>query len=94
MYMSERIDAIYEGGVFRPAVPVSIPEGQRVSLDVSSASTLPDDLGDVADLLDEEYAAACRRQPNHAPSLEEVRRALSSIPGSLAEMIVAERDER
>jgi predicted DNA-binding antitoxin AbrB/MazE fold protein len=92
--MSERIDAIYEGGVFRPEVPVSVPEGQRVSLDVSSACPLPDDLQDVADLLDQEFVAACRRQANHAPSLEEVRHALSSVPGPLAEMIVAEREER
>ena len=91
--MSERIDAVYEGGVFRPEVPVSVPEGQRVSLDVRPTSTLPNDLRDVVDLLDHEYTAACRRQPNHAASLEEVRRTLSSIPGSLAEMIVAERDE-
>ena len=32
--MSERIDAIFENGVFRPEVPVNIPNGERVSLDV------------------------------------------------------------
>ena len=32
--MSHRIDAIFENGVFRPEVPVNIPNGERVSLDV------------------------------------------------------------
>jgi predicted DNA-binding antitoxin AbrB/MazE fold protein len=32
--MSERIDAIFENGVFRPEVPVNIPNGERVLLDV------------------------------------------------------------
>jgi predicted DNA-binding antitoxin AbrB/MazE fold protein len=32
--MSERIDAIFENGVFRPEVRVNIPNGERVSLDV------------------------------------------------------------
>jgi predicted DNA-binding antitoxin AbrB/MazE fold protein len=92
--MSERIDAIYQGGVFRPEVPISVPEGQRVSLDVGAATVVPDDLRDVADLLDVEFVAACQRRSNGVPSLDEVRRALSSIQGSLAEMVVAERDER
>jgi predicted DNA-binding antitoxin AbrB/MazE fold protein len=35
--MSERIDAIFENGVFRPEVPVNIPNGERVSLDVERA---------------------------------------------------------
>ncbi len=32
--MSHRIDAIFENGVFRPEVPVNIPNGERVSLDI------------------------------------------------------------
>ena len=55
---------------------------------------VPDDLHDVADLLDAEFIAACQRRTSGAPSLEEVRRGLSSVPGSLSDWIVAERDER
>ena len=32
--MSERIDAIFENGVFRPEVPVNIPNGERALLDI------------------------------------------------------------
>jgi predicted DNA-binding antitoxin AbrB/MazE fold protein len=37
--MSERIDAIFENGVFRPEVPVNIPNGERVSLDIERSHT-------------------------------------------------------
>jgi predicted DNA-binding antitoxin AbrB/MazE fold protein len=92
--MSERIEAVYQGGVFHPQVPVSVPEGERVSLDVGSANTIPEDLLDVADLLDNEFIAACQRRNNGTPSLDEVRRGLSVVPGSLSDRIIAERDER
>ena len=32
--MSERIEAIFDDGVFRPQVPVNIPSGERVLLNV------------------------------------------------------------
>lgn len=92
--MSERIEAVYQGGVFHPEVSVSVPEGERVSLDVGSVSIVPEDLRDVADLLDAEFIAACQRRSGGAPSLEEVRRGLSAVPGSLSDLIIAERDER
>ena len=50
------------------------------------------------DLIDWEYLAEVEAEfaedPTPIPSLEEVRAALSSIPGSLTADIRAERDER
>jgi predicted DNA-binding antitoxin AbrB/MazE fold protein len=92
--MSQRIDAIFENGVFRPEVPVSIPNGERVSMEVESKSAPMGDLSDVADLLDTEYIEMCRRNSGPVPSFEEVRQILSKIEGSLADMICEERDER
>jgi predicted DNA-binding antitoxin AbrB/MazE fold protein len=92
--MIQRIDAIFENGVFRPEVPVNIANGERVSLEVESKPDPIDELGDVADLLDTEYANSCHRSVGRAPSLEEVRNVLSAFEGSLAERIVSERDER
>ena len=91
--MSQRIDAIFENGVFRPEVPVNIANGERVSLNVEAKSIPTDDLGD-ADLLDAEFMESCRRRTGHAPSLEEVRKVLSAFTGSLADRISEERDER
>ena len=50
--MSQRIDAIFVNGVFRPETPVDVTDGQRVSLNIEPLSTPADDLSDVRDLLD------------------------------------------
>jgi len=92
--MSERIDAIFENGAFWPEVPVSIPDGERVSLDVKVQATRADDLSDVNDLLDVEFMESCRQHAKLVPSLEELRRALSAFEGSVADRISQERDER
>ena len=92
--MSLRIDAIFENGVFRPEVPVNMANGQRVSLNVETSAIPPNDLQDVADLLDAELLDSCRRNGVDAPSLEEVRCVLSVFEGSLADRIAEDRDER
>ena len=50
----------------------------------------------VDDLIDHEFVADCARetQGKDIPTIEEVRRMLSKIPGSLAEEIIAEREDR
>jgi len=92
--MSQRIDAIFENGVFRPETPVNIANGERVSLNIESKSIPTEDLSDVEDLLDVEFMESCRQRSGHAPSLEEVRKVLSVFEGSLADRISEERDER
>jgi hypothetical protein len=47
------------------------------------------------DLIDHEFIASCARQDSgDAPTIEQVRKALSKIPGSLAEEIIADREDR
>lgn len=92
--MNQRVDAIFENGVFRPEVPVNMANGQRVSLNVETTPAPADDLRDVADLLDAEFMASCRQNGVDAPTLEEVRSVLSTFEGSLADRISEERDER
>lgn len=92
--MSQRIDAIFENGVFRPEEPVNIANGQLVSLNVEPRAAADDDLSDLADLLDTEFIESCRRQAGPVPSLEEVRSALSTFKGSVSDLIAEERDER
>jgi predicted DNA-binding antitoxin AbrB/MazE fold protein len=92
--MSQRIDAIFEHGVFRPEVPVNIADGQRVSLAIELPVESADELADVRDLLDIEFMASCRQNGHPAPSLQEVRSILSPVQISLADLISQERDER
>ena len=92
--MSQRIDAVFENGIFRPEAPVDIANGERVSLNVELKTAPVDDLGDVSDLLDTEFMESCRQHAGHAPLLEEVQKVLSVFHGSLADRISEERDER
>ncbi len=91
--MNQRIDAIFENGVFRPEVPVQIANGQRVLLNVEPKGALIDELRDIGDLLDLEFMEECRRNGACAPTLEDARSMLGGLAGSLAERISAERDE-
>jgi hypothetical protein len=68
--------------------PVDLPEHERLSVTVNK---LTDPLADVLDWDAHELAAI---EGDDSVSLEEVQRALSKIPGSMAAVVSAERDER
>ena len=80
--------AVYENGVFRPLEPVSCQEKEQVLLTIETLDATENHL------LDHEFLAYCETQGDDSVSLEAVRQALSKIPGSLADDIRAERDER
>jgi predicted DNA-binding antitoxin AbrB/MazE fold protein len=86
--MSKQIEAIYENGVLRPLEPLSLDEHQRVTI------TITEESGEEEDLFDPGFTQWCAEQSRDAPSLEEVRQALSKIQGSMADVVIAERDER
>jgi hypothetical protein len=46
------------------------------------------------ELLDLEFEAFCTREGDENVTLDEVRRATASIPGSMAEAIIEERADR
>ncbi len=87
--MIQRVDAIFENGVFRPEQPVHVPDGQRVSLSIETPADSPDDLSDIADLLDHEFMESCSHIV--APDLSEARAILAAFKGSLADRISEER---
>lgn len=91
--MSQHIDAIYINGVFRPEQPVNMADGQRVALTIDTRTDTASD-EELADLRDSEFIEVCRRKAVSGPSLEEVRRQLDRYPGSVADLISQERDER
>jgi len=85
---STQFDAVYENGVLRPLKPVELPEHERLSVSVNWAT---DPLADVLDWDAHELAAI---EGDESISLEDVQAALSKIPGSMADAVSAERDER
>jgi predicted DNA-binding antitoxin AbrB/MazE fold protein len=90
--MAKHIEVIYTNGVFRPAAPLELElkEGQHVIF------LLPENGAELeAFVEDEALGQWCAEQAGeHVPSIEDVRRMLSKIPGSMAEVVIAERDER
>jgi predicted DNA-binding antitoxin AbrB/MazE fold protein len=86
--MRREIRAIYENGVLRPIEPLELEEQQRVRVTI-------DDGDPLADLLDTEFMEWCaRKSAGDVPSIEEGRQMLSTIKDAMADVIIAEREDR
>jgi predicted DNA-binding antitoxin AbrB/MazE fold protein len=81
------LSAVYEDGVLRPLEPLPLAEHQQVKVTVSDVSVDPADAW-----IDHEYIASIDAIAESEPTLEEVRRGLSKVPGSLSDDIRAERE--
>ena len=85
------VDAIYENGVLRPLQPLALPEHEHVTIIVTKVShdaCVPK--GDV------EFVESLRKRLSSAgppPGIEEVRRRLATIPGSMAADFISERED-
>jgi predicted DNA-binding antitoxin AbrB/MazE fold protein len=89
--MSIQVDAVYQGGVLMPLQPLDLAEHERVRVSVTRTCA------SAVSHLDLEYLDRLRmesRDAGPAPGLEEVRRRLAAIPGSIAADFFAEREDR
>jgi predicted DNA-binding antitoxin AbrB/MazE fold protein len=86
--MEKTVQALYENGVLHPMEPLPLGEGQQVTVTVSDNA----DVSSNHPLLvsPNEWA----RAEHDDIGLEEVRRALATIQGSLSEAVLEERRER
>ena len=85
--MGMTFEAVYENGVLTPLESLTLSNRQHVFVTISGAAVAADVAGYFAP---EEWEAA----KHDDVSLQEVRRALSSIPVSLAGAAIASREER
>ena len=86
--MEKTVQAVYEGGVLRPLEPIPLKERQEVTVTISDEGNIPGNHPLLAS--PDEWAAAASDEI----SLDVVRRALSTIRGSLSETILDERRDR
>lgn len=89
--MPLQVDAVYENGVLRPLQPLDLREHERVLVSVVKIPA------EGRSTLAVEYTEKVKKElPNAepAPGIEEVRRRLAKIPGSMAAEIVADRGDR
>ena len=89
--MAVQVDAVYENGVLRPLQPLDLKEHEHVVVSVVKA-----DGESNGPRLAAEYIERLKRElgDEPAPGLDEVRRRLSKITESMADVIIAERGER
>ena len=87
--MHEQIEVVYENGVLRPLgrLPWQLREHQHLTVTIATSGALED-------RLDATCLAAARRDADPTVSLEEVRDILAKVPGTLAQAVSAEREER
>jgi len=87
-HMEKKLQAVYKEGVLRPLEPLPLEDMQQVTVTISDSPAIDADLAGY--FTPEEWAAAARDDV----SLDEVRRALSTISGSLSEAVITQRQER
>ena len=82
------VQAVYEDGVLRPLEPVPLEDRQEVTVTISDEGNIVRNHPLLASA--EEWADAA----GDPISLDEVRRALATIRGSLSEAVIEERRDR
>jgi predicted DNA-binding antitoxin AbrB/MazE fold protein len=86
--MEKTFEAVYENGVLRPLETLAISNMQHVLVTISD---VPATATDVAAYFEPEEWESAKHDD---VGLDEVRRALASIPGSLADAVIDLREER
>jgi predicted DNA-binding antitoxin AbrB/MazE fold protein len=90
--MPIEVDAVYENGILKPLQPLDLAENERVVVSITQKAN-----GTGLGQLDDDFVQGLRRRlagAEPAPGLEEVRRRLSKIPGSMTADFIAEREDR
>ena len=86
------VEAVYENGVLKPLRALDLAEHQQVTVFISEAPKSPGRTQPDAAYVENLRNELERTGP--APGLEEVRRGLSKIPGSMTQDLIAERGDR
>lgn len=86
--MEKRLQAVYKDGVLQPLEAVPLEDEQHVTVTITDSATVGQDVAGY--FSPEEWQEAAHDDV----SLDEVRRALSTISGSLSDAVIALRQER
>lgn len=84
--MIQQLEAVWQGGVLRPLQPLDWQENQKGSLTVQATAD--------EELLDTEYIRYCEANADYSITLDEVRKAFASIPGSMTGDFIEGRERR
>ena len=87
-----QVEAVYQHGMLKPLQPLDLAENEHVSLVVTTSTPTPDACHRDAEFTESLRSALQDAAP--AAGLDEVRRRLSKIPGTLTADFIAEREDR
>ncbi len=90
--MSPSIPAVFENGVLRPLQPLPLSEHEQVVIRIHRNGD-EDERQDSQQLQDDEVADWCVTEADDSVTIEEVRRRLSKIKGSMDAAIDEDRGE-
>jgi predicted DNA-binding antitoxin AbrB/MazE fold protein len=86
------VAAVYRNGMLKPLQALDLAENEHVVVTINREAT-----GAGLGQFDADFVQGLRRKlagAGPAPGLEEVRRRLSKIPGSMTADFIAEREDR
>jgi predicted DNA-binding antitoxin AbrB/MazE fold protein len=83
--MAKQFDAIYEDGILRPLEPLILPNRERVRVTIDKA-------GDEG-WMDVEFMDSCGEDSDATISLDDVRKVMSKIGGSMVDAVNDVRGE-
>ena len=86
--MEKTLQAVYKDGVLHPLEALPLEERQQVTMTITDVTTAGQDVAGY--FTHEEWAEAAHDDV----TLDEVRRALSTISSSLSEAVIALRQDR
>jgi predicted DNA-binding antitoxin AbrB/MazE fold protein len=86
--MERRLQAVYKNGVLLPLEALPLEERQQVTVTIVDLGSVGQEIAGY--FSPEEWAQAAL----DTVSLDEVRRALATISGSLSDAVIAQREER
>jgi len=86
--MAKTVQAVYRNGVLQPLEPLALQDMQQVTVTIADLPAIDEELAGY--FTPEEWASAVHDDI----TWDEVRQALSKIPGSLSEAVIAQREER
>jgi predicted DNA-binding antitoxin AbrB/MazE fold protein len=86
--MEKQLQGVYQDGVLQPLEAVPLEGKQQVTVTITDPATICQDVAGY--FSPEEWAEAA----HHNISLDDVRRAVSTISGSLSDAVIALRQER
>jgi len=86
--MERRLQAVYKNGVLQPLEALPLEESQQVTVTIVDAGSVGQEIAGY--FSPEDWAQAAQ----DTVSLDEVRRALATISGSLSDTVIAQREER